>query len=146
MFFNYKENSFSKVLNTISYSTNKFVISLSHLYKDTFLAKTTTTSPYTSYITSSLRYNYNEHYSYHINNNYDYENGLKKSFEVGFLYKKRCWDFGIRYLENIRPVLTQTGSSSVADKFVFFTIRLKPLMPSNQPADFIYTLPKGADN
>ena len=146
MFFNYKENSFSKLLNTISYSANKFVISLSHLYKDTFLPKTTTTSPYTSYITSSLKYNYNEHYSYHISNNYDYENGLKKSFEVGFLYKKRCWDFGIRYLENIRPVLTQTGSSSIADKFIFFTIRLKPLMPSNQSADFIYTLPKGADN
>lgn len=141
MFYNYYKNSFSKTFNEISYNTNKFHISLSHLYKDTFLPSSSTYTPYTSYITSRARYNYDEHYSYHLSYNYDLENSLKKSAEIGFLYKKRCWDFGIRYLENIRPILTQTGSSSIADKYIYFTIALRPFMSSNRTSDFNVRLP-----
>ena len=141
VYYNYYENSFSKTFNEISYNTKKFNVSLSHLYKDTFLSNNTTYTPYTSYITSRARYNYDNHYSYHMNFNYDLENNLKKSAEIGFLYKKRCWDFGVRYLENIRPILTQSGSSSINDKYIYFTIALRPFMSSTRTSDFSVRLP-----
>ena len=142
MFYSYLENSFSKTFNQISYNTDKFNISFSHLYRDTFLPSTTTYTPYTSYLTSSARYNYNEHYSYHMTYNYDLENSLKKSAEIGFMYKKRCWDFGIRYLENVRPILAADGSSSfINDKYIFFTIALRPFMTPSRANDFSARLP-----
>ncbi len=142
LFYNYDENSFSKMYNLITYSGYGFNFSFSHLYKDTFLEKTLISSPYTSYITSSASYTYNKHYSYSLKYNYDLETSLKKSAEVGFLYKKRCWDFGLRYLENNRPILTDTGSTSVYDRYVYFTINLKPMMSGGGGPLFEYKLPE----
>ncbi len=142
MFYNYDEKSFSKMFNKVSYRKGGVDIAFSHLYKDTFISSSETYSPFTSYITSSLRYTYNEHYSYHAKWDYDLETSLKKSAEIGFLYKKRCWDFGIRYIENNRPVLTQSNASSVYDRYVYFTIALKPLMQSTSTSsDFAARLP-----
>lgn len=130
MFFNFDEKSFSKIFNKVTYDNGKFNLSFSHLYKDTFLTATASSSPYTSYITSSVGYTYDSHYSYHARWDYDLEANLKKNAEIGFMYKKRCWDFGLRYLENNRPVLTQNSSSSIYDRYIYFTIVLKPLMKS----------------
>ncbi len=133
MFYNYNEESFSKIFNKLSYIANGFNISLSHLYKDTFLKETDTYSPYTSYVTSSAVYTYDEHYSYKMKFDYDLETSLKKRAEIGFLYRKRCWDFGLRYVENNRPALTQSNSLSVYDRYLYITIVLKPLMSSQGP-------------
>ena len=141
MFYNYDEHSFSKVLNKISYNGNGFNLSLSHLYKDTFLTTTNTYTPYTSYITSSATYTYNEHYSYYASLDYDLEKSFKKSSNIGFLYKKRCWEFGLKFLENTRPVLTQDGASSVNDRYVYFTIVLKPIMRSSTSSNLAIRLP-----
>jgi LPS-assembly protein len=134
--YNYDENKFSKLYNEISYNTSSFNISLSHLYRDTFLEETTTYSPYTSYLTSSASYTYNKHYSYHLRYNYDIERSVKKSAEIGFLYQQKCWNFGLKYLENNRPVLTDTGSTSIYDRYIYLTLVLKPMM--NQESGPLY--------
>jgi LPS-assembly protein len=76
--------------------------------------------------------------------NYDLEEEQKKSFEVGFLYKKRCWDFGMRYVENNRPVLTTVGEEkSIYDKYIYFSIVLKPFMkPDVDSSNISYKLPE----
>ncbi|MBU1659372.1 LPS assembly protein LptD [bacterium] len=136
LFYSYDEQSFSKMFNKLSYKIGGLGLSFSHLYKDSF-DDASAGSPYTSYITSSARYTYDEHYSYHVKWDYDLENILKKSAEVGFMYKKRCWDFGLRYVENNRPILAQNSASSVYDRYVYFSIVLKPLMPSgSKSSDF----------
>jgi len=143
MFYNFEENKFSKLLNRVSLNISSIKLSLSHLYKDTFLESTSTYSPYTSYLTSRARYNYNEHYSYSLRYDFDIESSVKKSAEIGFMYKKRCWDFGIRYVENNRPLLTQSGDSSTYDKYIYFTIVLKPLMSSaDGDSEFGFKLPE----
>ncbi|WP_457746470.1 LPS-assembly protein LptD [Sulfurimonas sp.] len=142
MFFNYDESKFSKIFNKVSLSGKSIKLSLSHLYKDSFLPRTTIYTPYTSYVTSSFDYEYSKHYSYNATYNYDIEHQEKKSLSIGFLYKKRCWDFGIKYSENNRPVLTQSGESSIYDKYVYLTIVLKPLMQPSRNSSFItYKLP-----
>ncbi len=73
-------------------------------------------------------YRYNSQYKYFTKFAYDVENHIEKYAEVGFLYSKRCWDFGLRYVENNRPVLLNGGiTSSVFDKYVYFTIIMKPI-------------------
>ncbi len=143
MFYNFDENKFSKIFNQISFSANNIKLDLSHLYKDNFLEVTSDYTSFTSYMTSAARYNYNQHYSYNIRYDYDLEAKIKKSIEVGFLYKKRCWDFGLRYVENNRPQLTQNRESSVYDKYIYITVVLRPLMKSsNNSADYAIKLPE----
>ena len=59
------------------------------------------------------------------------------------MYKKRCWDFGLRYVENNRPILTQSGESSTYDKYIYLTIVLKPFMqPDKDGSNLSYKLPE----
>ncbi|QOP46331.1 LPS-assembly protein LptD [Sulfurimonas paralvinellae] len=146
MFYNYDRNAFSKLFNKLS--LNKYGVNLqfSHLYKDSFISGDPLR--FTNYLTSSVEYTYNRHYSFSVLYNYDIENKEKKSASIGFMYKKRCWDFGIKYSENNRPILTQnSGSSSIYDRYIYVTIVLKPLMQSSKNSSFItYKLPNSQTN
>jgi LPS-assembly protein len=139
MFYNYEQNKFSKLFNKAEFNRYGVRVSISHLFKDTFLPKTDSYTPYTSYITTSGNYDYSKHYSYSADYNYDFETKEKKSFSVGFMYKKRCWDFGIKYTENNRPVLTNntTTKSSVYDKYIYLTVVLKPVMKPKRGNSFL---------
>lgn len=142
LFYNYDNSIFTKAINSVSYNDYGVNLALSHLYRDVYI-KTTNTHTYTSYLTSSVGYTYNKHYTYNFKYNYDMELKKKKYFTMGFLYKKRCWEFGIRYEENNRPILNTAGeAASVYDKYIYFTITLKPFMqPSANSSAFIYKLP-----
>jgi len=143
IFYNFTHGLFSKTINQFSYVDNGINLSLSHLYKDTFIPATTAVPRYTSYMTSSVIYDYTKHYVFNAAYNYDIELGKKKNFQFGFLYKKRCWEFGIQYAENNRPILTNNGANqSVYDKYIYFTIVLKPFMQSSTNSSaFAYKLP-----
>jgi LPS-assembly protein len=143
LFYNFTYGLFSKTINQLTYVDNGINLSLSHLYKDTFIPATTTVPQYTSYMTSSVIYDYTKHYVFNATYNYDIELGQKKNFQFGFLYKKRCWEFGIQYAENNRPILTNNGAAqSVYDKYIYFTIVLKPFMQaSTNSSAFSYKLP-----
>ncbi|MDK9693278.1 MAG: LPS-assembly protein LptD [Sulfurimonas sp.] len=144
MIYNYDENGFSKDFNQISYAGESVDLGLSHMYKDRF----TTVSPITSYLTSSINYKYDKHYSYGFRHSYDLETSQKRGFEIGFLYQKRCWDFGLRYVENTRPILNLNGiSDSIYDRYIYLTIRLKPIMsPNSNASGFAYRLPDKSEN
>ncbi len=144
-FYNYDENLFSKIYSKISFTGYGLNVGLSHLYKEDVLKALDATDRFTKYLTSNVGYTYDQHYSYKAVYNYDLQNSLKKTAEIGFLYKKRCWDFGIRYVENNRPVLSSTGTyNSVYDRYVYFTILLKPIMEPSAAtnAAFTYRLPE----
>jgi len=150
MFYNYDKNAFSKIFNKVSLNEYGVNLQLSHLYKDSFIPQLSSTDPLqrTSYLTSSVEYTYDRHYSFSALYNYDLETKEKKSMSIGFMYKKRCWDFGIKYSENNRPVLTQNGaSSSIYDRYIYVTIVLKPLMQPSKNSSFItYKLPNKQTN
>jgi len=144
MFYNYDESKFSKVFNSLTVNNYGVNLSLSHLYKDSFEEATLTTEQFTNYLTSSLRYEYDKHYSYSAIYNYDLQAKQQKNLTIGFMYKKRCWDFGIRYSENRRPVLTNSGAPDyIDDQYIYLTIVFKPLMQSSNSSSFIsYRLPE----
>jgi len=138
IFYNFTYNAVAKHLNKISYKNYGLDLSLSHFYKKDFQ-----TTQRTSYITSSIKYQYNSHYSYYGSYDYDTVYELKKKAEVGFLYDKRCWSFGLKYAENNRPILTQNNQAdSVYDRYIYFTILLKPIMKKSNSDFFGIRLPK----
>jgi LPS-assembly protein len=146
MFYNHDEGAFSKNFNKISYNNDVINVGLSHMYQEDFTPAVNRTE-YTRYMTSSVAYKYNSHYSYNLRFDYDIEQRMKKSTQVGFLYKKRCWDFGLSYIENNRPTLDSTGNaSSRYERFIYFTIALKPVMQSgDKSSGFIYKLPESGE-
>ena len=86
--------------------------------------------------------------SYNVSYSYDTKDPTAaRRKEVGFLYSKRCWDFGIRYVSDIIPVLKSTGISSVPEEYIYFTISLKPFMESRDDNPFFaFKLPQDEDN
>ncbi len=146
LFYNHDEKQLSKIYTKLSYEDYGFNISLSHLYEDTFLRKTIDYTPLTNYITSAVEYQYDKHYSYRIAYDYDIELDVKKRIEYGFMYKKRCWDFGLRFAENNRPVLRRGGRiDNIRDKYVYLSIALKPFMESNDNSLFAFKLPNDSE-
>ncbi len=125
-FYSFQRNEWAKTLNTLRYQDKAFNIGFSYLYENK--AYRDTIEPYTNYLNVDASYRYNNHYKYFGKYAFDAENSIKKYAEIGFLYTKRCWDFGLRYVENNRPILLNGGiTSSVYDRYVYFTIILKPL-------------------
>lgn len=140
MFFNYDASKISKIFNTLALNKYGLNLSFSHLYRDSFEELMDQVNPrYTSYLTSNVTYDYNKNYSFIALYNYDMEATQQKSASIGFMYKKRCWDFGLRYAENRRPVLINNGTADfIDDRFIYLTVVLKPLMkPTNATSSFI---------
>ncbi len=140
MFYNYKEQNFSKIFNKISLSRYSTTLALSHLYKDSF--DSGDPLRYTSYLTSTLSYTYDKHYSFSGLYNYDFEARQAKTKEIGFMYKKRCWDFGIRLSETRRPITTVNGDSFIDERYLYFTILLKPIMKARNSSVLTYKFPQ----
>ena len=144
MFYNHQNNKFSKIFNRLAYNDEVFNFSISHLYRNTFQEVTPTYTPITSYLTSTARYKYNSHYSYSFAYDYDMELKAQKRREIGFLYTKRCWDFGFRYVENSRPILARSGTTSrISERYVYFNISFKPFMATGNADSslFAYKFP-----
>ena len=134
-FYNFDKKKISTMMNRINLSGGGVNLGLSHLYKNNLALLASNTSKYTSYLTSTASYRYNKHYLFSAKYDYDIELEVKKSMEIGFMYTKRCWDFGIRYAENNRPILTNVGKESIYDKYLYFTIVLKPFMQPSKSQD-----------
>ncbi|WP_428738102.1 LPS-assembly protein LptD [Sulfurimonas sp.] len=148
MFYNYQEHRFTKVFNSINYNNYGLNLNISHLFKYDIAKVNTTDDPFTKYLTASLEYDYDRHYSFSAVYNYDFELSKLKTGSIGFMYKKRCWDFGVKYSENTRPILDSNGdASSVNDRYIFVSVVLKPFMKSDPNNALVeYKLPAKESN
>ncbi|MFY9143367.1 LPS-assembly protein LptD [Sulfuricurvum sp.] len=123
--YNHDRNRVTKEQNTLRYNDGIVNAGVSHYYTDELRNNTPV---YASYWNADAAYQYNQHYRFFTILAYDYREDLLKRSEIGFLYSQRCLDFGIRYVQNRRPVLTNNvNNNSVDDSYIFFTIILKPI-------------------
>ncbi|NPA66719.1 MAG: LPS-assembly protein LptD [Epsilonproteobacteria bacterium] len=138
--YDFDANEFSKQYNKLSYENEKFRLSLAHLYKKDIYSEN---DDYSSYITSTINYKQDSHFTYFAAYDYDTVLEVKKRLQLGFLYNKRCWEFGLNYVENNRPILTQDNTpSSIYDRYIYVTLVLKPFMKATQSGFFGLQLPK----
>jgi LPS-assembly protein len=123
--FNHDRNRITKEQNTLRYNDGIVTAGVSHYYLD----ELSNNSPvYASYWTADAAYQYNHDYRIFGLVAYDYHENLLKRSEIGFLHTQRCLDFGIRYVQNRHPLLTNAnGVDSVDDSYIFITIILKPI-------------------
>jgi LPS-assembly protein len=123
--YNHDRNRITKEQNTLRYNGADVSAGISHYYTDVLRSNKPV---YSSYWTADASYQYNRHYRFFTNVAYDYKLDLMKRSEIGFLRSQRCFDFGIRYVQNRRPILT-TGNvdDSIDDSYLFVTIILKPI-------------------
>jgi len=129
LYYNYDEGLFSKIYTKLSFNGDSISLSLAHLYRDNF--DRTDENRYTSYLTSAASYKYNNHYSFHARYDYDIEKDLRKSAEIGLLYKKRCWEFSLRYVENNKPTIRNGNyDDNIYERYIYVGFALKPLMDS----------------
>jgi len=123
--YNYDRDRITKEQNTIRYNDGVFLAGISHYYTDQLRNDTPV---YASYWTADAAYQYSRNYRFFGQVAYDYREALLKRSEVGLLYSQRCFDFGVRYVQNRRPILTNTnGSDSINDSYIFITVVLKPI-------------------
>ena len=138
--FNHDRNRVTKEQNTIRYNDGVVIGGIGHYYTDQLKNNDilqTSTTEYSSYWNADIAYQYNHYYKVFGLVAYDYRESLLKRGEIGFLYTQRCWDFGLKYVKNRNPILTDTGTNNTRDNsYIFITVILKPLGGS----DFDYQL------
>jgi len=133
--YNHDRNRITKEQNTVRYNGERVTAGVSHYYTDELRNNVPV---YASYWTADAAYQYNRHVRVFGLIAYDYREDLLKRSEVGFLYSQRCLDFGLRYVQNIRPTLTNLTADSLNESYIFITINLKPIGGS----EFNYKLTK----
>lgn len=123
--YNHDRNVVTKEQNTLRYNDGIVSTGVSHYYSDQLRNNIPV---YASYWTADASYRYNSHYKIFSNVAYDYHESLLKQGVIGVLYTQRCFDLGMRYVQNLRPVLTTTNANnSINDSYIFITITLKPI-------------------
>lgn len=123
--YNHDRNRITKEQNTLRYNDGTVTAGISHYYADQLRNNA---AVYSSYWTADAAYQYNERYRIFGLVAYDSHEDLFKRSEIGFLRSQRCLDFGIRYVQNRRPILTNASANdSVDDSYIFFTVILKPI-------------------
>lgn len=123
--YNHDRYRITKELNTVRYNDGIVTAGLSHYYTDNLI---NSVPVYASYLTADATYKYNDHYRYFALAAYDYHASLLKRGEIGYLYSTRCLDFGVKYVQNLRPIVTNANvNDSINDSYIFITIILKPI-------------------
>ncbi|MEW5831545.1 MAG: LPS assembly protein LptD [Campylobacterota bacterium] len=123
--YHHDRNRITKEQNSLRYNNGVVSAGINHYYTDQLLNNQTV---YSSYWTADAAYQYNRNYRIFGSVAYDYREDLMKTSEIGFLYSRRCLDFGLRLVQNRRPILTNASANdSVNDSYIFITIVLKPV-------------------
>ncbi len=124
MFYSHERRKISKMVNTLRIDAEPIALGLNLLFEDVIRSRQEIKN---SYLTAEAQYRLSERYRVSGKYAYDMQNAVKKNMEAGLFYAKRCWEFGVRYVENNRPILTSNESASVYDKYLYFTIALQPM-------------------
>lgn len=121
--YNHDRNRITKEQNTLRYNTGAITAGVSHYYLDELRNDV----PTYAYWTANGAYQYSPNLRFTGSVAYDYREDRLKRAEIGFLHTRRCMDFGLRFIRNVRPIRTLTEIGSVDESYVFITIVFKPM-------------------
>ena len=119
--YSHRDKEFKKLQSGFSYTHDRFWINMLHTMKKN------ETSEKDSYFTSSAGVKLPHQYSVIGGWQYDLERSYTKSWRVGLLHHRKCWNYGLIYQRDIEPTTTTSGSASTKSNGVYFTISFYPM-------------------
>ena len=124
--YSHKDRELKKVQNGLYYTHDLFWINMLHtMKKSDSLAKNSATKD--SYFTSSAGVKLPHQYSLIGGWQYDVERSYTKSWRVGVLHQRKCWNYGLIYQRDVEPTTTTNGSASTKKSGIYFTINFYPM-------------------
>ena len=124
--YSHKDRELKKVQNGLYYTHDLFWINMLHtMKKSDSLAKNSATKD--SYFTSSAGVKLPHQYSLIGGWQYDVERSYTKSWRVGVLHQRKCWNYGLIYQHDVEPTTTTNGSASTKKSGIYFTINFYPM-------------------
>lgn len=124
--YSHKDRELKKVQNGLYYTHDLFWINMLHtMKKSDSLAKNSATKD--SYFTSSAGVKLPHQYSLIGGWQYDLERSYTKSWRVGVLHQRKCWNYGLIYQHDVEPTTTTNGSASTKKSGIYFTINFYPM-------------------
>ena len=124
--YSHKDRELKKVQNGLYYTHDLFWINMLHtMKKSDSKAKNSATKD--SYFTSSAGVKLPHQYSLIGDWQYDLERSYTKSWRVGVLHQRKCWNYGLIYQHDVEPTTTTNGSASTKKSGIYFTINFYPM-------------------
>ena len=124
--YSHKDRELKKVQNGLYYTHDLFWINMLHtMQKSDSKAKNSATKD--SYFTSSAGVKLPHQYSLIGGWQYDLERSYTKSWRVGVLHQRKCWNYGLIYQHDVEPTTTTSGSASTKKSGIYFTINFYPM-------------------
>ncbi|WP_281950456.1 LPS-assembly protein LptD [Nitrosophilus kaiyonis] len=121
IFFSHEYSDISSVTTSLNYKDDVYNIAISHFYKNSKKEEDS------NYITFDISKYLSEKYKLFGKIDYDFKDEYVREWQLGYIFNKKCWNYTLSYKEEIRPILTSAGSSSIKNKIVYFKIELVPL-------------------
>lgn len=119
--YNSDENLFTKVQTLAEYSGAKFSLKTWHNYKNDENGKKD------SYLGLGSSVNLSASHKIFGAYQYDLQNKFRKSWEIGFAYKRKCWGWSLKYKEDARPKFTKSGQGVEKARDVFLYLDFYPI-------------------
>ena len=122
IFYSHEFSKIDSITTSLSYKNEMYNILLSHFYKDGVENEKDS-----NYITFDITRYLSKKYELFGKIDYDFKDEYVREWEFGWRFFKRCWNYTLSYKEEIKPILTSAGSSSVKNRIIYFKIELVPL-------------------
>ncbi len=119
-YYSHRYDKLSRISTRLDVKHDPYTVALTHFYNNNF------DGTKSNYLTSDFSYKY-KNYKFFLEFDYDYENRYAKKRAIGVHVDKDCWDYKIKYSEDIIPTLTSSIKRSKKNRAVYFEINLVPL-------------------
>ncbi len=118
LIYSHQLNKLKKIQSGIYYSDNYNLLRLNHTYQN---------APDVAdinYLTADFSRKIDRKYEVFAGIDYDFDQEFTKEWRLGWSMHKRCWDYKIKYSENVTPSLTSGGTESLTRKTIYFFVKL----------------------
>jgi len=124
--YSHESKELKKIQSGLSYTNDLFWLNMLHTMKKND-SKIKNSGTQDSYFTSSTGIKLPHQYSLIGGWQYDIERSYTKSWRVGLLHQRKCWNYGVIYQQDVEPTTTTNGSASTRKNGIYFTINFYPM-------------------
>jgi LPS-assembly protein len=128
LFYSLDKDKIHSLTTSLSYNQSNYDIMLTHFYNNDFIVKNATTS----FINTSLVYNYNEHNQWFFNYDYDLKQNFNHQWDVGWTHRQKCWGSKVSFGQERIPNIER----SFKNNKIYFELTLNPFGGIAQNQEF----------